>query len=204
MTRVGVIDYGAGNLRSLANALEAVGGEPVFVTKPEELAGFERLILPGVGAFRPAMETLHAAGLVAPIKAHAASGAPLMGVCLGMQLICTRSFENGETEGLGLIDADVVAIETGPDVKSPHIGWNAIERFAGNTHLLVGVEEGVDVYFVHSYVVHCRDRAHALAQTQHGAYFDSIIGAGRTVGAQFHPEKSQSAGLTMLRNFLAL
>lgn len=204
MTRVGVIDYGAGNLRSLANAVEAVDGDPVFITKGEEIAGFDRLILPGVGAFRPAMQTLERTGLVAPIKAHAAAGKPLLGVCLGMQLLCTRSFEDGETAGLDLIGADVVPLETSASVKSPHIGWNAIERFAPDTPLLAGVEEGADVYFVHSYMARCADRAHALAQTEHGAFFDSVIGIGSVVGAQFHPEKSQGAGLRMLRNFLEM
>ena len=199
---VAIIDYGLGNLRSLMNALEAIGTKSDLVSDPESLGQYDRIILPGVGAIAEAMETLTQRGLGEALIERARSGVPILGVCLGMQLLCTRSFEGGEHQALGLIDADVVPFDPEAGLKIPHIGWNSIEP-AKDHRLLDGVEPGTDVYFVHSYYVQCRCKDDALASTDYGTNFTSMIARHNVVGAQFHPEKSQFAGLRMLENFVS-
>lgn len=201
--RVGVIDFGMGNLRSVLNALSEIGVEGELVASPGRIADFERLILPGVGAFGDAMKALNETDLSDAVRARAQAGTPLLGICLGMQLICSTSEENGLHEGLGLIPALVVRFPDKDGFKVPHMGWNAI-AWQREHDLGKGVDEGSDVYFVHSYFVECECTSDVLAESEHSTVFASAIARGNVMGTQFHPEKSQRPGLKMLENFVNL
>jgi glutamine amidotransferase len=201
---IGIIDYGMGNLRSVQKALEHLGVPAEIATRPAELASLDALILPGVGAFRDAIAELHRKNFVPAIHEFAASGKPFLGICLGMQLLFDRSFEDGDYEGLGLIAGDVVRFQQEPDLKIPHMGWNSLE-IAQNHPLLQGIESGDYVYFVHSYHVRPEDPGVVLARTHHGSQsFVSIVGRGNVMATQFHPEKSQRVGLRLLSDFSRL
>jgi len=200
-TRVAVIDYEVGNLCSVLNALRAVGGEPAVVREPATVAAFDVVLLPGVGAFGAGMNALHALGMIPALNAHVAQGKPLLGICLGMQLLCRSSEEYGVHQGLGWIDADVVRLPDTPAIKIPHVGWNDIHLMRSSP-LLNEIDDGADVYFNHSFVVKCRDGADSLAETHHGTCFSSMVERDHVFGAQFHPEKSQAVGLKLLENFL--
>jgi glutamine amidotransferase len=200
---IGVVDYGMGNLRSVLNALDEVGQEAAVLTAPEEVAGYGRIIIPGVGAFAEAMDHLRESGLAEALDRHVAAGKPLLGICLGMQLICRRSQEDGDHEGLGWVDAEVRRFPPATGLKVPHMGWNAID-FARDHPLLAEVASGADVYFVHSYFVDCTEAGNALGTTEHGIRFASIVARENVYGMQFHPEKSQHVGMQLLRNFATL
>lgn len=196
---IGIVDIGIGNLGSLRNALYSQGWDSVFVSVPE---GFERLthlLLPGVGAFSAAVKRLHDSGLFEPIRRFAAEGRPVMGICLGMQLLAERGTEGGDIEGLGLVPGSVVPIDA-PSLRLPHVGWNNAHQ-AQPHPLLEGIHNDVDFYFVHSYRFAPTHARNVLAYTEYGERFASIVGQGNVVGAQFHPEKSQSNGLRLLENF---
>ncbi len=201
MTSV-IIDYGMGNLRSVERALAAVGGHPVISGDPEVVGGGRRLILPGVGAFGDAMVNLRKSGLGKSICAAVASGTPLLGLCLGLQLLFGESEEFGIHRGLGLIPGRVLRFEE-PGLQVPHVGWNQIESLRADP-LLENIPEGTYFYFVHSYFVAPDDPRDAVSWTQYGRRFCSIARRGNVWGAQFHPEKSQDAGKQLLRNFLSL
>jgi len=192
-----------GNLRSVQNALEEIGQPAALVSDPAQVAGFEKIIIPGVGAFGEAMENLRSAGMDSALKDHVAAGRPLLGICLGMQLICRKSYEDGEHEGLGWIDAEVRHFPPAEGLKVPHMGWNAVDHEASHP-LLKEVASGADVYFVHSYYVDCAETADSLGTTEHGLRFTSVVGHDNVYGMQFHPEKSQHVGMQLLRNFVAL
>ena len=200
-TRVGIADYGIGNLQSVANAVHAVGGEPELVIDPDKLATFDRLILPGVGAFGDAITRLRETGMGQALDELVAQGRPVLGLCLGMQLMCRQSEEGGDWQGLGWFDAMVRRFPESLGVKVPHIGWNNL-AFPRSHWLLQEVPTSPDVYFVHSYRVECADQADVLAWCDYGEPFAAIIARDNVVGIQFHPEKSQRAGLAMIRNFL--
>ncbi|MDR7481405.1 MAG: imidazole glycerol phosphate synthase subunit HisH [Armatimonadota bacterium] len=198
---VAVVDYGAGNLRSVTRALAAAGGAPRLVRAPEGLAGARLVVVPGVGAFAPAMRRLHAAGLVDALRAVARSGTPLLGLCLGMQLLFDESDEGGQvTEGLGILRGVVRRLP--PGVKVPHMGWNTLEIDRPGP-LVAGLPDPAYVYFVHSYVVRPADRAVVVAWSTHGERFPAIVRAGSIFGFQFHPEKSSRLGARLLGNLLA-
>lgn len=199
--RVAIVDYGMGNLHSVANAVSHVGGEPVIVDVPDALSAFEQIILPGVGAFGDAMRRLDGSGLSAELSRLATAGRPILGICLGMQLMCSSSEEGGLNRGLGWFEACVRPFPPQLGVKVPHIGWNDL-RFARPHHLLAGLGETPDLYFVHGYRVECRDEADVLAWCDYGEPFAAMIARGRLCGMQFHPEKSQHVGLAMLKNFV--
>jgi glutamine amidotransferase len=205
---VAVIDYGMGNLRSVVKALSAVGADARIVTTPAEVSRAPVLVLPGVGAFPDAMRELARSGVASAVTEAGRAGRPLLGICLGLQLLFDESQEKGTSRGLGLLPGRVVRFEDRPGVKVPHIGWNQIrpERDAsGRAHpILDGVADGAWVYFVHSYFPLPDDPATVLATSDHGAPFPCIVGQGATIGIQFHPEKSQKVGLRLLANFLAL
>jgi imidazole glycerol-phosphate synthase subunit HisH len=203
MPRIGVIDYGMGNLRSVLNALSEIGQEAELIDAPEQVAGCERVIVPGVGAFQEAMQHLRSSGMDVALDAHVKVGKPLLGICLGMQLICRKSYEDGEHEGLGWIDAEVRHFPPGAGIKVPHMGWNAIEYDAPHP-LLDAVEPGADVYFVHSYFVDCAAPGDAIGRSEHGIRFTSMVACDNVYGMQFHPEKSQSVGMRLLANFANL
>ncbi|QDT77629.1 Imidazole glycerol phosphate synthase subunit HisH 1 [Gimesia maris] len=195
-----IVDYGMGNLRSVQKAFEKVGAEAVICADPEKIAKASKLILPGVGAFRDAIQALKDQSLVEPILEHAQSGKPFLGICLGLQLLFDVSYEDGEYEGLGLIPGKVVRFEDQPGLKIPHMGWNQIERTAEHP-LLAGIPAHEHFYFVHSYYVAPDNAADVAAYTDYGCRFASMVARDNIVASQFHPEKSQNAGLKLLQNF---
>ena len=209
--KVTVIDYGVGNIFSVSRAIEHFGGEVVLTGDAAVVRDSERVLLPGVGAFANGMEQLRDRGLVEPLRAYAASGRPLLGICLGMQMLVTTSEEFGRHEGLGIIPGKVVQIAgraNGAPVKVPHIGWNALERPAAragwNGTILDGVPENASTYFVHSYAVVPEREDDRLADTWHGDFrISAAIQHANISGCQFHPEKSGPTGLAIIRNFLA-
>jgi glutamine amidotransferase len=192
-----------GNLRSVSNALTEIGATGEIFTAPEKVAEFDKIIIPGVGAFQEAMENLRGPGMDDALNEHVAAGKPLLGICLGMQLICRKSHEDGEHQGLGWIDAEVRHFPPSKGLKVPHMGWNAIE-FAKAHPLLAEVAAGADVYFVHSYFVDCEEPSDTLGLTEYGITFTSMVARENVMGMQFHPEKSQHVGMQLLRNFATL
>jgi glutamine amidotransferase len=198
-----IIDYGMGNLRSVQKGFARVGAEAVITANPADIARAERLVLPGVGAFRDAIACLRSQGFVEPILGHIQSGKPFLGICLGLQLLFERSFEDGEYAGLGVVAGDVVRLPAADGLKIPHMGWNQL-RIRRPSPLLRGIESGSYVYFVHSYHVVPHDPSLVAAETDYAAPFVSIVWRDNIVATQFHPEKSQQVGLAMLRNFATL
>jgi glutamine amidotransferase len=199
--RVALVDYGAGNLRSAARALAAAGSEPVVVTGPEGLRDAEAIVVPGVGAFAPAMARLAAARLIEPMREAARNGVPLIGICLGMQLFYEQSEEGAPTPGLGLLAGTVRRLP--PGVKVPHMGWNTLEPRTADP-VFEALPAQPYVYFVHSYVVAPQESATVVAETEYGVRFPAIVRRGTIWGLQFHPEKSSRTGARLLRNLLAL
>lgn len=205
MTQVAVVDYGMGNLRSVAKALEHVGAADVRVTDDAAVIGAaERVVFPGQGAVRDCMSALHHHELVDVLRQTIADR-PFLGVCMGMQALLTRSEENEGVEALNLLPGTVRHFRglTGgdPALKIPHMGWNGVRQVRAHP-LWADIEDGARFYFVHSYYVEPRDRAMVYGETEYGAVFASAIGQGNAFATQFHPEKSQRAGLQLLRNFL--
>lgn len=199
---VAIVDYGVGNLFSLRSSFAAIGVEAVVTNDRDVLAAADRVILPGVGAFGDAADKLRESGLFDMIKQLAASGKPLMGICLGMQLLFEKGFEYGEHEGLGLITGEVRPIsEVIPaGLKIPHIGWNAL-KFEGDKHpLFKYLSEGDCVYFVHSFYGKNTDGS-VIAKAEYGAPLTAAVARGNVCGCQFHPEKSGSVGLSILKAF---
>ncbi|MGC9468313.1 MAG: imidazole glycerol phosphate synthase subunit HisH [Anaerolineae bacterium] len=198
---IALIDYGAGNVRSVQKALLAVGAEVVLTQKPGVVLQAEKVVLPGVGAFADCMDSLHRLGLIRPIREVVRAGVPFLGICVGMQVLFEYGEELGGHEGLGLLPGRVVHFDVGPPLKVPHTGWNQVEPVR-STPLLVGLEEGAWAYFNHGYYCHARPEDR-LAMTDYGDPFASVVGRGSLYGVQFHPEKSQQVGLQILRNFTA-
>jgi imidazole glycerol-phosphate synthase subunit HisH len=197
---IGVVDVGIGNIGSLKQALYRLGWDVEPVRQPGDFEGLSHVILPGVGAFRAGMEKLSGAELVGPLRAFAATGKPLMGICVGMQLLADSGEEDGHTDGLGLVPGHVRRIEGPTGLRLPHVGWNEAQQIARHP-LLQGIRNDVDFYFVNSYRIALVNPGDALAETEYGERFPSIIGKANVVGAQFHPEKSQANGLRILENF---
>lgn len=197
---IGIVDYHLNNLRSVQKAFEKVGAPSFISDDPAVLRTAEKLVLPGVGAFGQAMENIRSLGLQPMLSDHAAAGKPLLGICLGMQLLFTKSFEHGEFEGLGLLRGEVKQFPQ--TVKVPHMGWNQIEKVASSP-LLQDITENSFVYFVHSYFVVPEDTV-TLTRTEYGARFTSMVQQKNVYGIQFHPEKSQSTGLQLLKNFAGI
>lgn len=193
-----IIDYGMGNLRSAQKGLEKVGEEVVVTSQPEGLAQAQGLVLPGVGAFGDAWQALVKTGLASAISQAVAAGKPLLGICLGLQLLFTTSEEGGLHPGLNFIPGRVVSLP--PGVKIPHMGWNQIEISFPHP-LLKGIDSGENFYFVHSYYVAPENPGVILAYTTYGERFAAVVGKGNIYGVQFHPEKSSQAGLRILKNF---
>ena len=195
---IGIIDYGVGNLFSLRSSFAAIGAEAFVSGDPAELAKADRLILPGVGAFGDAAQKLRDSGLDAFVKEQAASGKPLMGICLGMQLLFEKSYEYGEHFGLGLLKGQVVGMSgrLPAELKIPHMGWNALQL----TKPAKLLKDGSYVYFVHSfYAENCADSIAAV--TDYGIPITAAVEQGNIFGCQFHPEKSGNAGLEILKKF---
>ncbi len=201
---IGIIDYGVGNLFSLKSSFAAIGQACVVTGDPEKIRSADKLVLPGVGAFEDAANKLRDSGLFDLVIGEAKRGKPLLGICLGMQLLFEKSFEYGEHAGLGLIPGSVVPIADfiTPGLKIPHIGWNAIE-YRNPSPVYAGVPEGSHVYFVHSYHAAGCD-AFVTAVTEYGGALTASVGRGNVIGCQFHPEKSGPVGLRILRNFAGM
>jgi glutamine amidotransferase len=200
---IAVVDYGAGNLVSIDQALTTVGAEVRIAGDPGAVAPADALIVPGVGAAAPAMERLDRRGLTDPIRAWLAAGRPFLGICLGLQLLFEASDEDGATT-LGVLPGRARRLEDAPTL--PHIGWNQVERTRDHA-LFDGIDDGADFYFVHSYAGALADSEHdgvVLARTTHGRAFTSAIERGPLLGVQFHPERSGPDGLRLLRNFVEL
>ena len=199
---VGIVDYGVGNLFSLRSSLVAIGADAFVSSDPEELKKADRILLPGVGAFGDAAEKLRNSGLADFIKEEVKTGKPLLGICLGMQLLFKKSFEYGEHEGLGLIEGEIrpIADVIPADYKIPHIGWNALHFEKNNCPLFRYLKEGDHVYFVHSfYATNCKDAV--VATAEYGASLTAAVAKNNVFGCQFHPEKSGNVGLSILRAF---
>lgn len=202
---IAIIDYGVGNLFSLQSSLKRIGAEAIVTGDAQAIRAADRIILPGVGAFRDAADKLRAAGLDKVVCCEAAAGKPLLGICLGMQLLFDRGFEYGEHEGLGLIPGSVrpIADVIGPGLKIPHIGWNALHLVQGGGPLLRYTKEGDCVYFVHSFYAAECDEA-VIATAEYGAELTAAVQRENVFGCQFHPEKSGPVGLNILRAFSEL
>jgi glutamine amidotransferase len=203
---IAVIDFGMGNLRSVLNALEHLGANPHLVTEPEQLARAERIILPGVGSYYRAMENIRARGLERPLKERVLEHrVPLLGICIGMQIMGRSGTEDGFCQGLGLIDCPVEKFAFDPtrhpELKIPHVGFNTVSA-ERESALFDGLGDEADFYFTHSYrMTFTRDEA-VVGSCWHGEHFVAAVQRGHICGTQFHPEKSQANGLRLLRNFL--
>ena len=195
-----IVDYGMGNLHSVNKAVALVGGNPVITGDKDVIAGAEKLILPGVGAFGDCMANLEKAGVIPAIKGHIAAGKPFLGICLGMQVLFEESEEAPGIKGLGLFPGKVVRIPT--TLKIPHMGWNKLKL--KNVSPLLEGSEGKYVYFVHSYCCRPRDAELVTAVCEYGTEVTACIGKGNISGFQFHPEKSSAVGLEMLKRFVEL
>ena len=198
---IAIIDYGVGNLFSLSSSLKCIGAESVITADPEVIRKADRVILPGVGAFGDAINKLRETGLDKIVIEQAEAGKPLMGICLGMQLLFEKGYEYGVHEGLGLLNGDVVSMEgvIPAELNIPHMGWNRLDICSENT-LLRNTKEGDCVYFVHSYyATNCDDSV--IATAEYGAKLTAAVQNGNVMGCQFHPEKSGNVGLDILRAF---
>lgn len=200
---IAVIDYDAGNLKSVEKALLALGGDPVVTRDPQTILNADKVILPGVGSFGDAMERLHQYDLVEVIRQVAAQGTPFLGICLGLQLLFERSDESSGVEGLGILKGEILKIPEHEGLKVPHMGWNSLEIRPG-ARLFRGIENGAYVYFVHSYYLKAADEAIVAATTEYGIPIHASVESGNVFACQFHPEKSSDVGLHILKNFLDL
>lgn len=208
-----IIDYGVGNLRSVFNALKSLGIDAKISESPEEVLKAKAVILPGVGAFEDGMKGLIERNLIDPIVEFVENGNPFLGICLGMQLLMSKSFEFGEHVGLGLIEGEVIPFKNKfvngkYDFKIPHIGWNAVKQNGRHwsESILKGVPDETEFYFVHSFYVMPKNREHIVATTHHANQdFCSVSTNNKNIfGCQFHPEKSSQMGLQMLKNFVGM
>jgi len=205
MKRVAIIDYGMGNVDSVFRAVEECGGSPVVTSAAAEINDADCLILPGVGAFGDGINNIRQRRLDEMMAERVlGQGVPLLGICLGMQLLATKGYEFGENSGLGWINGEVVRLQADNlQTRIPHVGWNEV-HIKNNSPLLQGIESGRDFYFVHSYHFVCASSENILATTPYCSGFTSVIGQKNIFGVQFHPEKSQKVGFQLLRNFLTL
>jgi glutamine amidotransferase len=204
MRSVAVIDYGMSNIDSVVRAIEECGGRPFVATAPNALSKADCIVLPGVGSFADGMRELRFRQLDEALRREAlVNNIPVLGICLGMQMLATRGHEGGETPGLDLIPGDVVRFEpNGSGERIPHIGWNSVLP-TRECPLFRGIDPGTDFYFVHSYHFDCADES-AVAKTQYCGEFVCSVRRGYVFGVQFHPEKSQKRGIQLLRNFLSV
>lgn len=198
MSRLAIIDYGVGNLRSVEKAFAAMGCDAVVSDDERVLRTAERLVLPGVGAFASCMKSLRERGFDSVVQERAATGTPLLGICVGMQMLFEMSDEFGTTEGLGLLRGRVRRFEN--DLVVPQVGWNRIHQKQQHG-LFEGVADGSFCYFVHSFYCEPRDADLSVGETEYGVKYASVVARDNICGVQFHPEKSQHVGLRMLKNF---
>jgi glutamine amidotransferase len=199
---IAILDYGMGNLRSAEKALERVGADVELTRDPEMIRTAAGLVLPGVGAFPKAMRAVRELGFDELMREHVDAGKPVLGICLGMQLLFESSDELGGAVGLGLLDGEVRALDA-PGLKVPHIGWNEVSWTNGSA-LHDGLPQPAAFYHVHSFAPETPDESEVIGWSTYGARFPSVVGRGNVFGVQFHPEKSGSCGLALLENFVRL
>jgi imidazole glycerol-phosphate synthase subunit HisH len=200
MASIIIVDYGMANLRSVQKAFEKLGHPAEITSDPNRVADANKLVLPGVGAFRDAIAKLKETGLSAPIVGHIQAGKPFLGICLGLQLLFTKSYEDGEYAGLDLLPGEVVRFPAIPGLKVPHMGWNQL-RINKRAPVLRDIPDDSAVYFVHSYYVVPKDPGIIATETDYPSPFTSAIWRDSIFATQFHPEKSQQVGLSMLKAF---
>lgn len=200
---IAIIDYGAGNLHSVKNALDFLGADNIVTGNKEEILSADKVILPGVGAFGDAMKCLEERGLVETVKAVAENGKPFLGICLGLHLLFEESEESPNVKGLGIFKGKIVKIPDNGNLKIPHMGWNNI-RITKDSKILRNIGNEPYVYFVHSYYVEAEDESVVSAYTEYGQRLDIAVEQGNVFATQFHPEKSGDTGMEILKNFIAL
>ncbi|MGN0159325.1 MAG: imidazole glycerol phosphate synthase subunit HisH [Brotaphodocola sp.] len=200
---IAIIDYDAGNLRSVEKALLALGGDPVITREKEKILEADKVILPGVGSFGDAMGKLHQYGLVDVIHQVVEKGTPFLGICLGLQLLFERSEETPGIDGLGVLKGEILRIPDCDGLKIPHMGWNSL-KIRPDSRLFAGVADDSYVYFVHSYYLKAADEAQVAATTEYSTHIHAAVEAGNVFACQFHPEKSSDVGLHILKNFISL
>ena len=201
---IAIVDYDAGNLKSVEKALIYIGENPVVTSDADTILNADKVILPGVGAFGDAMEKLHARGLVDVLKKVAAKGTPLLGICLGMQLLFDSSEEAAsDVSGLSILPGKICHFPENTDLKIPHMGWNSLE-FPKESPLFAGIEKGSYVYFVHSYYLKADKVSDVAATTEYITHVHAAVARDNIYGCQFHPEKSGEVGLKILKNFVEL
>lgn len=198
---IAIIDYDAGNLRSVEKALLALGEQPVITRDAEVLLSADKVILPGVGSFGDAMGRLHQYGLVEVIHRIVEKGTPFLGICLGLQLMFERSDESDGVEGLGLLKGEILKIPDQEGLKIPHMGWNSLKIREGSG-LFAGLSQDSYVYFVHSYYLKAADDNIVAATTEYSTHIHAAVESGNVFACQFHPEKSSDVGLRILKNFI--
>lgn len=195
---IAIIDYGVGNLKSVYKALAGLGFEAIITSKEDEINNSKALILPGVGAFKDAMDNLNKSGLVECLKKNIKEGKPVLGICLGMQLLYEKSFEDGEHEGLGLLKGEIVRFSD--ELKVPHMGWNNFTRGTEDS-IAKDIRDSEYVYFVHSYYLKPEEKDEVVLWTDYGVKVPAIVRKDNIIGMQFHPEKSGDTGIKLLKNF---
>ncbi len=200
---IAIIDYGAGNLQSVKKAFDFIGAESVITDNPETINACDRILLPGVGSFGDAMDSMAKSGLVETVKQNALSGKPFLGICLGLQLLFEESEESPGVKGLGIFKGKIKKFSSDMGLKIPHIGWNSLEIKQKDT-LFKNVPENSYVYFVHSYYLHAEDENDIATVTNYGIDFHSAVGKNNIFATQFHPEKSGDVGLQILKNFASM
>jgi len=199
---VAIVDYGMGNLASVRRALSEVGARCFIAERPGQLKEANGIILPGVGSFADGMAHLARENWIEAIRSEVHEGKPILGICLGMQLLAGRGTEGGECKGLDLIPGEVKRLDMlGCEYRIPHVGWNNVRVLGRNIELFAGIPNDTDFYFVHSFAFEAMDATHILADVQYGIRFPAVIGHRNVFGTQFHPEKSSRLGLRLLRNF---
>jgi glutamine amidotransferase len=197
---IAIIDYGAGNLQSVKKAFDFIGAESVVTDNPETINACDKILLPGVGSFGDAMDSMTKKGLVDTVKENALSGKPFLGICLGLQLLFEESEESPGVKGLGIFKGKIKKFPSDMGLKIPHIGWNSLEIKQKDT-LFKGIPENAYVYFVHSYYLHAEDENDIATITNYGIDFHSAVGKNNVFATQFHPEKSGNTGLSILKAF---
>lgn len=200
---IAIIDYDAGNLKSVEKALVSLGEVPVITREKDAILNADKVILPGVGAFGDAMEKLQQYGLTDVIRQVAKNDTPLLGICLGLQLLFESSEESPGVEGLGICKGKILRIPSTDGLKIPHMGWNSL-HYDHSGRLFAGIEEDSYVYFVHSYYLEAEDEAIVTASTEYAVHIHASIEQGNVFACQFHPEKSSDTGLAILKNFIKL
>ena len=200
---IAIIDYDAGNIKSVEKALDLLGQDVVITGEPEKILKADKVILPGVGAFGDAMANLRGTGLDGVIRQVADRGTPFLGICLGLQLLFERSDEAPGVEGLGILKGEILRIPEKKGLKIPHMGWNSL-HLENNGRLFRGIGEGAYVYFVHSYYLKAAEESIVKASTEYSAHIHASVEKGNVFACQFHPEKSSDVGISILKNFVEL